>query len=277
MDPQKRTYSEITFEEMRTAVQKAVDQPQQKPNNDAKKQDVNANVNTKFTVTPGTANREIKGVTANETRVQMDMEVQAQDNSQPSQQASGTISTVVDMWVAPSVPGYEEFAEFYKRMAKEINWVPPSNIQIDPRTSQSLEEFQKNSANMKGFPLLEYMTMSMAGQQQESSATTAQNPDDSKSSSSDSTPTSMSGAMAKGLGGLFSRKKKQDDAADQSAQNSQNPPPPSTPGSLIEMTIEVTSYSDSPLDSGLFDIPAGYAKVAANADQIVAPLPPGKH
>lgn len=136
-------------------MQKAVDQPQQKPNNDAKKQDVNANVNTKFTVTPGTANREIKGVTANETRVQMDMEVQAQDNSQPSQQASGTISTVVDMWVAPSVPGYEEFAEFYKRMAKEINWVPPSNIQIDPRTSQSLEEFQKNSANMKGFPLLD--------------------------------------------------------------------------------------------------------------------------
>ena len=77
--------------------------------------------------------------------------------------------------------------------------------------------------------------------------------------------------MMKGLGGLFGKKKKQDDAAGQNNQN-----PPSTPGYLIEMTIEVTSYSDSPLDSSLFDVPTGYAKVEANADQIVTPAPAGK-
>ena len=113
----------------------------------------------------------------------------------------------------------------------------------------------------------------MAGQQ-DSSGNPAQNQSTSSSSSnssnSDSTPTSLGGAMTKGLGGLFGKKKKQDDATD---QNSQNPPPPSTPGSLMEMTIEVNSYSDASLDSGLFDIPAGYARVTQSPDQILGGKP----
>jgi hypothetical protein len=76
--------------------------------------------------------------------------------------------------------------------------------------------------------------------------------------------------MTKGIGGLFSKKKKQDDTAD---QNSQNPPPPSTPGSLMEMTIEVNSFSDASLDSSLFDIPTGLTRITQNADQIIGGTP----
>ena len=76
--------------------------------------------------------------------------------------------------------------------------------------------------------------------------------------------------MTKGLGGLFGKKKKQDDAPD---QNSQNPPPPSTPGSLMEMTIEVNSFSDAALESSLFDVPAGYTLVPQNPDQILGGKP----
>ena len=75
--------------------------------------------------------------------------------------------------------------------------------------------------------------------------------------------------MAKGLGGLFNKKKKQDDATDQSGQN----PPPSTPGSLIEMTIEVTSYSDASLDPTLFDVPAGFARIVQDASQLLGSKP----
>ena len=89
---------------------------------------------------------------------------------------------------------------------------------------------------------------------------------DSSSSRSD-TPTSASDAVVKGLGGLFSKKKKKDEAAEQ--QNSQNPPPPSTPGSLIEMTIEVTSFSNGALDSSLFEVPLGFMRVQQNPDQVM--------
>jgi hypothetical protein len=281
IDTQKHTYSEITFDQMKEALQNAQQQAKEKMAQDPKAKDVKANVDVKFKVTPGTGTRQILGQDTNETKVQIEMDVQAQaqdsgQSSQPAGPASGTILTTMDMYVAPSVAGYEELSKFYAQMAKEINWVPPSNIHVDPRASQSLDELQKNSANLKGFPLLQYMTMSMAGQE-DSSGNAAQNSNastpssssssSSSSSNSDSTPTSISGAMTKGLGGLFSKKKKQDDTAD---QNSQNPPPPSTPGSLMEMTIEVNSYSDSSLDSSLFDIPAGYTRITQNADQIIS-------
>jgi hypothetical protein len=276
IDTQKRTYSETTFEQMKESMQNAQQQAQKKMDEDPKAKDVKADVNVKFKVIPGTGTRQILGQTTNESKVEieMDMQAQAQDSSQPGQPSgpvTGTILTTMDMWVAPSVAGYQEFGQLYAGMAKDINWVPPSNIHVDPRASQSLDELQKNSANLKGFPLLQYMTMSMAGQQ-DSSGNAAQNSNASSSSSSssssnsDSTPTSLSGAMTKGFGGLFGKKKKQDDAADQS---SQNPPPPSTPGSLMEMTIEVNSYSDAPLDASLFDVPAGYTRVMENPNQIM--------
>ena len=285
IDTQKHTYSEITFEQMKAAMQNAQQQVQKKMEQDPKAKDVKADVNVKFKVTPGTGTRQIMGQTTNESKVQIEMEVQAQQqgsapSGQPTGPVSGTIVTTMDMWVAPSVTGYQELGQFYARMSKEVNWVPPSNIHVDPRASQSLDELKKNSANLKGFPLLQYMSMSMAGQQ-DASGNTAQNSNgpassasssnsSSSSSNSDSTPTSMSGAMAKGLGGLFGKKKKQDDAAD---QNSQNPPPPSTPGSLMEMTIEVNSFSDASLDSSLFDVPAGFTRVTENPDQILGGKP----
>jgi len=278
IDTQKHTYSEITFEQMKAAIQNAQQQAQKKMEQDPKAKDVKANVNVKFTVTPGTGTRQIMGQTTNESKVQIEMDVQAQaqDSAQPGQPSgpvNGTIVTTMDMWVAPSVAGYQELGQFYVLMSKDVNWVPPSNIHVDPRASQSLDELQKNSANLKGFPLLQYMSMSMAGQQ-DSSGNATQNSNASASSSSssnsDSTPTSLGGAMTKGLGGLFGKKKKQDETAD---QNGQNPPPPSTPGSLIEMTIEVNSYSDAPLDSSLFDVPAGYTRITESPDQIIGGRP----
>ena len=276
IDPVKHTYSEITFDQMKEAMQNAQQKMQQQMDQNSKAQDpkandVKTNMDVKFKVTPGTSSRQVMGQTTNETKVEIEMDVQAQDTSktsQPNDQVNGSVLTTMDMWVAPSVPGYEELGQFYAQMAREIDWVPPSNIHVDPRASESLDELKKNSANLKGFPLIEYMVMSMVSKDAAGNTIqpSAPPPSSTSSSSSDSMPTSMSGAVAKGLGGLFNKKKKQDDAAD---QNSQNPPPPSTPGSLIEMTIEVNSFSDSSLDATLFDIPSGFTQIVQNADQML--------
>lgn len=285
LDSQNKTYTQVTFDEMKAAIQKKQEQAQQKIDQDPRTKDAKANINAKITVTPGTASRQIQGLTANEMKVQVDMEIQAQGDAQkpgqPSAPVSGTISTNIDSWVAPLVPGYEEVAAFYQRMAKEINWVPPSSIRIDPRVSQSMDEVQKNQSAFKGLPLVQYLSMSMVGQnaQGNNSGDAAGNTLDARGSSNgdgsssasknDTPPTSTSEAMARGLGGLFNKKKKKDEAAE-TEQNSQNPPPPpSTPGSLMEMTIEVTSFSNAALDATLFEIPAGFTRVQQNADQIL--------
>jgi hypothetical protein len=78
----------------------------------------------------------------------------------------------------------------------------------------------------------------------------------------------------KGLGGLFGKKKKKDDAKPDSSgapgsAASNPPPPPSVPGALMEMTIEVSAFSDSALDPALFTVPAEYKKVANDANHVL--------
>src|ERR1700683_1018408 len=70
----------------------------------------------------------------------------------------------MDTFVAPGVAGYQEFAQFYRRMAQEVNWMtlPAMNVQIDPRVAQGMSELQKNSDALKGFPLLSYVSMTIA-------------------------------------------------------------------------------------------------------------------
>jgi len=293
IDSMKHTYYVVTFDDMKAAMDRATQNYQQKVQEDPKAKDANANVNVQVHVTPGTGSRDVLGQPTNEVKMEMDLQITAQQQAdpstqQPAGQASGTMATSVDMFVAPSVKGYEEFGEFYKRMAKEINWVPPSNIHVDPRAAQSLGELERNSASLQGFPMLKYVTMTIVVQGADGSTAGAPNSSSSNSSTSNPPPSSSTSdssasggfptnpgdAIAKGFGGLFNRKKKQQD--DAAAQNSQNPPPPSTPGSLIEMTEEVNSFSTDSLDPSLFEIPAGYTQVQAPAEPVPGAAPAKK-
>lgn len=261
IDPKAHTYQEATFEEIKAALQKAQEDAAKKMQQDPKTKDVKANVDAKVYVTPSKETREILGQTAKESKVEIELEITAQDTQatgQPGQPVTGTMTTAIDSWIAAGVPGYQEIGQFYVRMAKEVNWMPPPNIHIDPRVTKSMEAMQKNQASLKGLPLLQYISMTMAGQQAAGAPNATQPPPSSANSSSSDSSGSPTQALAKGLGGLFGKKKKKEDAAD---QNAQNPPPPSTPGALIEMTIEVNSFSDAALDGSLFEVPAGYTRM----------------
>src|SRR5450432_384802 len=138
IDNAKRQYSVTTFEEMKAAMEKAQKDMQEKMAQQqptAKKEDAQINVKPKMTVLPAGGNRMILGLPATETKIQMDMEMEAKNTGQtppPQTNASGqptsiTFSMLMDTWVAPDVPGYKELGEFYVKMAKEVNWVPPVN------------------------------------------------------------------------------------------------------------------------------------------------------
>ena len=209
----------------------------------------------------------------------------------PGQPNSATMTTNMDTFVAPGVAGYQEFGQFYRRMAKEVSWMKlPSNIHVtDPRVSQSMADLQQNSDALKGFPMLSYVNMGMAqvGQTNGSQAA-AQNQDatppsqtssNSSNSSSDSFPTSPSAALSKGLGSLFGKKKPQQQSSNQGSTDQGNgsgqaaappPNPNSNPNDLIEVTTQVTKFSDSSLDGSLFDTPAGYTQIQVDPSVIMA-------
>jgi hypothetical protein len=96
-------------------------------------------------------------------------------------------------------------------------------------------------------------------------------------------PTSAKDAIAQGiaghfgLGGFGKKKKKTEDApaaeptqSPAASGTTASPAPAATPGSLMEMTIEVTSYSADPLDKSLFDVPLGYAQVQPDLEKKTA-------
>jgi hypothetical protein len=275
IDPKSRSYSQATFDEIRDALKKAAEEQKQKMQKDPKTRDTQVNMNAKISATPGASGRIINGQSTNEMKIQIEMEVTAQQQpdsqpQQPSGPVSGTMATNIDSWMAPSVSGYEEVGNFYKKMAKELNWVPPTGITVNPQVSQGMQELQKNQSMYKGLPMLQYVSMAMAGVQ--GTDAPQQNQESRPSTTSNDPPTSASQAVVKGLGGLFGKKKKKEDepASDPKATSASSvpPPPPSVPGALIEMTIEVTSFSDSSLDATLFAIPAGYTKVASDPNRI---------
>src|SRR5579872_521318 len=293
IDNNKKTYAVATFEQIQAAMEQAAQQAQQQmqqnqqtPQDKAVPQDVQLTVKPTVKVIPGGAGRTILDQPTNETKVQIDLAMQSTATGAsappPGQPNSATFTSTMNMdtYVAPSVTGYTEFAQFYRRMAQEVPWMKiPSmpGLQIDPRAAEGMSELQKNSDALKGFPMLSYVSMTMSAtadgqtqtvgaQDNSASNAKASNPPPSQS---DNSPSSLeSQAVLKGLGGLFGKKKKDNDSAP--AANSTLPPNPHPdPNALMEMTTAVTSFSTASLDGSLFDIPSGFAQMQEDPMQVL--------
>jgi hypothetical protein len=301
IDNTNKTYGVATFDQIHDAMVQAMQNAQQRQQAQLAQhpelQNAQLNITPAIKVTPGTGNRVILGQSTNETKVEMDMTMQATGaaaNARPSGQPnSATMTTNMDTFVAPSVTGYQEFAQFYRHMAEDVSWMQlPSSIHVtDPRVSQSMAELQQNSEALKGFPMLSYVSMGMAsvGQtngsqtavQNQSPAPPSQTNSSSSNSSRDDFPTSPSAVVTKGLGSLFGKKKQSQEQSSQSGKSTDQgnasgdtaaPPQNSSsnPNDLIEVTTQVTQFSDSSLDGSLFDTPAGYKQIQVDPAVIMA-------
>ena len=254
IDTKKKTYSTMTFDEMRAQMEearkKAVEQ-QAKHN----KEQGNVKIVPKIQVSAGTGTKKLLDYTAKEMKVRVDMEMQSDDPKTKGQTANMWVNS--DQWIAP-VKGYDEVKHFYLRLAKELDWVPGAVFGGNPQISPAMVEYRKSAATLNGMPLLSMVSVGMAGQ---AGAPQASSPSSDEKKSSGNPITS-------GIGGIFGRKKKKDDSTQQdSSSASSNAAPAGTPGSLMDTTIEVTSISTNAVDAGQFQIPAGFKQVPAKGMQ----------
>jgi hypothetical protein len=288
IDPATRQYSIVTFDDFKTAMQRAEQQAEaqraqqqaQAQTNPQAPQNPNVKITPKFDAQVTGASRNILGVTANEMKMKMEMMMESTDPQTQGQ--SGSFLITSDSWMAPSVPGYDELRAFQMKLAKELNWLPGTfggmmgaNMS-NPQMGSAMQEFRKNAGKVQGVPLSQVVSIGMAsnGAPSGQNATNAQsqNPPPQQTSDDNSIPTTKSAAVMKGFGGLFGKKKKQQQ--DQQPDSSQNSSQPSTSSSqtsiLMEVTSEVTSFSSESLDSTLFGAPSGYTQVPGNADAVLA-------
>ncbi len=300
IDPKAKTYSILTFEQMKQQMLRAQERMKEEmakqPAQAGQRPKTNVKITPKIETTETGATRTILGLETKESKTRFEMQMETDDPKMQGQQVSTVMNT--DSWITPSIPGYDEIKQFYVKMAKEMDWVPGavaggmangmanSNVQI------SMAELKKNNAKINGIPLLQTVSMTLggngmppaAGANAQAQPSAPPPPPPSQPPAQTQEPTSAKEAIAQGiaghfgLGGFGKKKKKAEDhpATDQPATTDNSQPatgsgstassapaaaPAGTPGALMEMVIEVTSFSNSALDRSLFDVPVGYTQV----------------
>jgi hypothetical protein len=252
IDNKKKTYSTMTFDEMRAQMEEARRKAAEEQAKRNKEKPSQVKIVPKIQITPGTGTKKLLDYTAKEMKVRVDMEMQSDDPKAKGQTANMWVNS--DSYIAP-VKGYDEVKRFYQRMAKELDWVPGAVLGANPQITPAMVEYRKSAATLNGMPLLSLVSVGMAGQpgapQQQASH------DDQKESSGN--------PITHGIGGIFGKKKKKDDAAQDDKSGSSMPS--GTAGSLMDTTTEVTSVSTSAVDAGLFKIPDGYKQIQAKGAQ----------
>ena len=262
IDFQKKQYSVMTFEEMNQMMEQMAQKMQKRDKGDkGDKGEMKFKVSAKATGN----SKQVAGFEAKEMIMKMEMEMEATDkDSGQSQKGGMTVTT--DMWIAPGVPGYREVRDFYKRMAERINWTPGGNMFMsDPKVSQGMAEVNKEVARLDGMPVQQFISMGIAGQPGASGA-----PADGSAPPAQQQPQverpSVGGALGGALGGRLGlgglgRKKPADQPAAPANAPAAGGQAPGAPGSLLEMTTELSSFSSNPVDASLFAVPAGFKKV----------------
>jgi hypothetical protein len=247
IDFQKKTWSVMTFAQMKQQMEEMSQRMRKHGGNDDSTQ-----MSFKASVKDTGRTKPINGVNTHERILTLTMEGTDQKSGQ-----TGSMDISNDMWLAPDVPGYGEIRDFHRRMAEKLGFVPGQSfgpMMARPDMQKGMADLVKEMSKLDGVPLVTVTTMSGAGQPGMDQPTSGGS--QQSSASADDSPAAKLGRLA-GIGG-FGRKKKN---ADQQQQQEQGPPANTQPGVLAEITTESSAFSSAPVDPSKFEVPAGFKQV----------------
>jgi hypothetical protein len=189
----------------------------------------------------------------------------------------GVFMTMVsDMWMSPDIQGYSEVRRFYEAMAAKMNWSPSSGMisAMAPGSNKGMAEMMKEMAKLEGVPAYQVIKMVMGTPEQAEAALKQQQAQQASGQSSQQNveveKPNVGGALGRIAGGRLGRfggfgRKKQEEPQQAEQQNApvtagqQEGAPPS--GYLMEMTSEMTGFSQAPVDGTKLAVPGGYKQV----------------
>jgi flagellar motor protein MotB len=193
--------------------------------------------------------------------------------------------------MAPEIPGYSEVRDFNQRMAQKMGTIfsgamSPAMLSAQPGMSAGMADMVKEMSKLAGVPVSQIMRMgsttdgsplpaaseaplpqsngptagSAANQAASNAANSTANTASSNAESSAASHMGGFGSTLGSLGGLggFHKKKPQDQQ-----QQQQQPAAPQNWMVLIESSTEMTNFSSASVDPALFNVPAGYSKIAS--------------
>jgi hypothetical protein len=268
LDHKKKTYTVMTFAEMRAQMEKAIATaksapPQKQPAPQADKPDVK--VEPKVTVKDTGETKVINGF--NTRRVLLTVELEGEDQKTKDKGAMGADT---ELWITKDVSGFEEQNKFYMKYAKAM--ASPELVKSlgaspgmgqDPRVAESAQAMRKKMEGLDGLAILTIMSFNLSGTpSEETKNQKTQTNSTQKKSNEDRPPENMTEAIGKALGGFggFGRKKKKEEPSQptKSSPATTTTPDGKVSATLMTSTTELKSFAKTALDASLFDVPAGY-------------------
>lgn len=240
IDLRKKTYTVMTFDEVKRAAEEALAK--------AKKEDA-PEMKFKVSVDNTGKSKQVAGLEAKEMILKMEMEGKDQKSGE-----TGAMAITMDMWIAPSAPGFAEVRDFQKRLAEKIAWTTSGNMfMAQPEISKGMAEAAKEMSKLDGMPVLQTVTMGAAVQPGAAEAQAAQQEQQPERQEQQAERPSIGGALGR-LGGIRGLGRK-------SSEPKQEDKKATAPGTLLEMTVETTNFSSAAVSDSEFAVPAGFKKV----------------
>ena len=249
IDSQKKTYSVMTFDEMK----RMLDEMSQKMQKSDK-----AEMTWKASVTNTGNSKTIAGYNAKEMVMKIEMEGKDKQSGQ-----TGSMVITSHIWISSDVQGYSEVRDFYKKMAAKLDWTPSGNMFLSrPDVAKGMAEAYKEMAKIDGTPVYQTMSMGAEGTAPagDSQATAAPQQPPPQQADHQSVGSALGGALG-GRFGLGRHKQKDAPAAEPANGSSSANGQAGQSGSLVDMTMEYSGFSTASVDSSSFEIPAGFKKV----------------
>jgi hypothetical protein len=277
VDVAKKTYTVMTFAQMKQAMedarakmqQQAAKQQSQQPAASPDAQNVKMSYDVKVRETG--AQKQISGLDSKEAIMTMMMNA-----TDTKTQQSGNMAITNDMWMVPSVPGYDQVRDFYKRFAAKMSDASlglgydfSKMLAQNPGAGQALNDMAAEMQKLKGVPIMQVMRMgTTANGQPLPAASEAPLPADASPAapSSGQVAKSAMGSMLSSRFGGFGKKK--NDSPDQPSDQNTNSTGQAQPTSAILMESQTTTsnFSSAPVDPSHFEVPVGYKLVQPRAD-----------
>lgn len=287
IDSLHKTYSVVTFAQMRQAFEnmpKQMEQAQEKAKQEQPQQpqQPKSDLKTSFDVSVKNTGvtKDVNGLTAQEQLVTMQMHIT--DPNAPATDATNTVTYVVttDAWIAPDPPEVKEVQEFDKRFGQKLMagvdmsaWRSqmagqnPAMAQMfsgKPGSQEAMAQMAKEMAKLQGTRVMEVTRMGGSGSGPGASQDSAQGSAPAANTPPASSNTSVGGLLGSALGGSalggFHRKKPapaDSNSTTPAADGSQN----TSSAVLMETTTQKSNFSRESVPSSAFEVPGGYKKV----------------
>ena len=292
LDNLHKTYTVVTFAQMRQAFQQMPKQMQQaqdqaKQAQQQQPQQPKSDLKTSFDVSVKNTgvSKEINGLTAQEQLVTLQMHV-TDPNAPPTQTSAVTYVVTTDAWISPDPPEVKEIQDFDKRFGQKLmEGVDLSAFKAQmtqmhdmsqnpgmsqmfagkPGSAEAMAEMGKEMAKLQGTRVMEVTRMGGSGTGPAGAQNSAQNSDSAPAAAPANSNGSVSGMLGSALGssalGAFHRKKAAQPASDTTTTTTAADGTQTTSTILMETTVQKSNFSQAPVSSSNFEVPAGFKKV----------------